>query len=396
MRKNCLRFSAFLGAMFAADGALAYDWASVDAALEASSFDQGALVVNYDGGPVEYAKGFGNWTSYGPEAVLGENLAEGTNPVDDPIIVYSLSKTFAAVAVIAAIEDPAVSGLDYDTSIKTLINDVSPAVHAGMRVSHLLSMTNGQNSPLLVYPTNILTCINNPLFAFETCGKNVSNTPQAYNTHTLNLFDRYAPGQAFSYGAVPWQYLGLAALRAVNASLSTDMSFTAMVRHYLSSAGDADCDFDDTSITPSGNEWVAGGFYTNPKDGAALAEILRTGKCGERQILPVAALEAMRANVGISALYEEYNPDNSVPPLDYGMGLWISDARNQTGAIVSPDVTNDDLYLGIGADGAVVFFSPASLWSAYLHVSKSLSYQDAVNLAISLAPLITETVQNPN
>ena len=111
----------------------------------------------------------------------GENLAEGINPVDDPIIVYSLSKTFAAVAVIAAIEDSAISGLDYNTLAGSLINNVSPPVSAEMRLRPLLSMTNGQDSPIS-YPTNVLSCINHPLFAFETCGKNVSNKAQAYNT----------------------------------------------------------------------------------------------------------------------------------------------------------------------------------------------------------------------
>lgn len=366
------------------------------AALEAAPFEQGALVVNHDGGVAEYAHGFGDWSAYGPAEVLGENFAEGINPVDDPIIVYSLSKTFAAVAVIAAIEDSAISGLDYDTLAGSLINDVSPPVRAEMRLHHLLSMTNGQDSPI-PYPTNVLTCINNPLFTFETCGKNVSNKAQACNTHTLNLFDQYAPGDAFSYGALPWQYLGLAALRAVNASLSSNLTFTELFRRYfVPAAQDEDCDFDDTTITPVGNEWIAGGFYTTPKDGAALAEILRTGMCGDHQVLSASALEMMRSNVGLAAIFSQSNPDNSDPRLDYGMGLWISDSRNAASEIVLPDVTEDDLYLGIGADGAVVFFLPGAQWSAYLHLSKSLSYQDAVNLAITLAPLITDALQNPD
>lgn len=386
----CVAISAVMPA-----AATEYDWTAVEALLEASDFEEGALVINH-AGAIEYAHGFGDyWSSYGPEQVLGENLSESINPVDNPILVYSLSKSFAAVAIIAAIEDSAVANLTYDTKINTLINDVSPAVNANMRIRHLLSMTNGQDSPW-PYPSNLLTCINNPAYIFETCGKNVSNVAQALNTHTLNLFDRYAPGQAFSYGNVPWQYLGLAVLRAVNASISPDLTFTEMFRRYFDppSADDA-CDFDDTTITPAGNEWVAGGFYTNPRDGIALAEVLRTGYCGSHQILSASGLETMRTNQGIGGLYEQYNPDVSNPPFDYGMGVWISDKRSG-GVIVTPDVTDDDLYLGIGANGATVFFSPAGEWSAYLHVNVDLAAADAAALVVQLAPAIEEAIANAN
>lgn len=386
LRMGLVGAASLAVSMAATPAAADYDWTDVESALATAPFLRGALVIMHKG-EVRYARGFGTWLNYDEEAVLGDDPPGQSPaiPVDNPVNVASLSKSFAAIAAIAAIEDPVVADFDYETPLSRWVSGVD----SNMKIKHLLAMTNGQNSTL-PFPVNPLTCVNNPLFNFATCGQNMATRPQA-KKYPLNLLnsERWAPGEAFSYGSVPWQALGLAMQRAVNEGYGLSMTYTQIVAKYLTGANA--CNLSNTSIDLPHNEWPAGGFITNPKDGIALAELMRTGACGGHSVLSATGLSKMRTNIRPDAT--QSNPAKKLN-LGYGMGVWTDP---ETAANAECEVC-----FGVGAWGAVAFFSTSTGWSAYLHLNDHLpigesegiiplieaAYEDATELALELAPLI--------
>ena len=78
--------------------------------------------------------------------------------------------------------------------------------------------------------------------------------------------------------------------------------------------------------------------------------------------------------------------------LDFARGLWVYEPD---------DTTHSTIYMGIGAFGAIAFYSPEQNWAAYLHINDQLltGYVDATELIIKengLAELIDdEAIANP-
>lgn len=367
--------SIFLVGLAGASGAHGDpDWTQVEAALENSPFQRGALVI-HSGGNQAYLKGFGWWSN--------------RDSADDfaSINVASLSKTFTALVAMAVLEDPNVDLALGDLAKKYVpdANTLHPYMADGLNfnydvitIRHLLSMTTGHDFPS-AFPLNPLNCVGNNLISFETCGE-----------QTVGRQLAATPGVKFSYSNLQWQILGLVLVRAVNDAYDTAMDFEDVVDEYLT--GPTACNWDDTIITPSNNEWPAGGFETNLEEGGLLAEALLDGTCGPSDshvLLSASARAAMRVDQVRMTYGIDPDPTGSEvvnnPSADdrgYGLGLWNN---NFTGRDYPQDA-----FMGIGAWGAIAFFHPDGDWSAYLHLNDRLltGYADATVLVDELIPLI--------
>lgn len=374
IRKAALRAAALCAAVAAVSPAAAeYDWTEVKAALDNSPFEHGALIIYHDGEEV-YRTGFGWWDGYSDSQLA--NLPA--------INVASLSKTFTAALALTISEDATV-GLslndlvkDYITNATTLNkNKINATTYAYdvMKLDHLITMTSSHDY-FMPWPTNLLTCVANPLFAFNTCGQNMVKKnlekPSALSTYVI------PPGTAFGYSSAPWQILALALLNAVNTAHSTSLDFEALFDLYLT--GEDACDMQKTIITPANNEWPAGGVETDLIDGGKLAQALLSGVCGDNHtLLSAASRTAMETNTMPAQTI--YNPDTS--GLGYGRG----------GFLYAPTgTTSTKIFMGAGAWGATVFYSRDANWAAYLHLDDHLltGYEDAITLVEELVPLIDD------
>lgn len=365
-----------------------YDWTKVDDALDSSPFLKGALMI-YHKGTVVYRSGFGLWNNY-------DQCSEfQTLPA---INVASLSKTYSAALAMAVIDDPNV-GMSLADLVKDHIpnatslnasvywdeqaNSPGGLVYDVMTIGDLLSMTTGHDF-FLPWPTNLFACINNPLISFEKCGEEMVERDIEESPGHVGYV--YQPGSAFGYSAAPWQILGLALTNAVNEAYGSNFDLEGVLSRYLTGA--SACNLPETRITPANNEWMAGGVEIDFLDGAKFAQTLLSGKCDDNRhtLLSAAAMAAMRESTMPDAIV--YNPDST--GLGYARGLWIYDA--------DPSEPGFSSFLGIGAWGAIAFFSPDSDWAAYLHLNDHVpsGFVDATELAKELTALITEqAINNP-
>ena len=374
LRKEVVRAAIFSAALAgAAPAAAQYDFTDVKAALDASPFQHGALIIYHKGDEV-YRTGFGWWDGYSDSQLA--NLPA--------INVASLSKTFTAALAMTIIEDTTV-GLslndlvkDHITNATTLnTNKINATTFAYdvMKVDNLITMTSSHNY-FLPWPTNLLTCINNPLFAFNTCGENMVKK----NLEKTGIFATYVipPGTAFGYTSASWQILGLVLLNAVNNAYSSSLDFEALLDQYLT--GENACDLQKTIITTANNEWPAGGIETDLIDGGKFAQALLSGECGDNHtLLSSASQTAMETNTMPSETI--YNPDTT--GLGYGRGQFIYEPTG---------TTSSEIFIGAGAWGATVFYSRDNDWAAYLHLDDHLlsGYEDALDLGEALVPLIDD------
>ncbi|HOP18541.1 MAG TPA: serine hydrolase domain-containing protein [Parvularculaceae bacterium] len=374
LRKEGLRIAALASAIIAASSASAeYDWAEVKDALDESPFQRGALIVYHKGEEV-YRTGFGWWDNYSNEQLA--NLPA--------INVASLSKTYTAALAMTITEDTSVgislSDLvkDYITNATTFnTNKINATTYAYdvMTVDNLITMTSSHNF-FLPWPTNLLTCINNPLYSFEGCGESMVQK----NLEKPSLFATYVipPGTAFGYTSAAWQILGLVLLNAVNDAHSTSIDFTTLLEDYLT--GEGACDLAKTTITPANNEWAAGGVETDLVDGGKFAQALLSGVCGDSHtLLSSTSQAAMETNTMPSEVI--YNPDTT--GLGYGRGGFLYEPSG---------TTSTNIFMGAGAWGATVFYSRDAEWAAYLHLDDHVlsGYEDAIALAKELVPLIDD------
>jgi CubicO group peptidase (beta-lactamase class C family) len=360
----------------------------VEDALESAPFLKGALMI-YHKGTVVYRSGFGLWKNY-DQCPEFQTLSA--------INVASLSKTYSAALAMAVMDDPEI-GMSLGDLVKDYIPNalsLNPSVYwdedanspgglayDAMTIGDLISMTTGHDF-FLPWPTNLLVCINNPLVGFEKCGEEMVERDIEENPDHASYV--YEPGTAFGYSAAPWQILGLALVNAVNDAYDADLDLQGVLEKYLTGA-DA-CDLPKTRITPPSNEWMAGGVEIDFLDGGKFAEALLTGKCndGGHTLLSASRLAAMRESTMPQTIV--YNPDST--GLGYGRGVWIYDADP-----AEPGVSS---YMGVGAWGAITFFSPDDDWAAYLHLNDHVlsGFVDAVALAKELTALITEqAITNP-
>jgi CubicO group peptidase (beta-lactamase class C family) len=371
-RKEALRAAALSAALIAVSPAAAeYDWTQVKSALDDSPFQHGALIVYHKGQEV-YRTGFGWWDGYSDSQLA--NLPA--------INVASLSKTFTAALAMTIIEDPTV-GLSLDDLVKDHITNAT-SLNAGkidattyaydvMTVDHLITMTSSHDY-FLPWPTNLLTCVNNPLYSFNTCGENM--VKKALEEPNLSSAYVIPPGTAFGYSSAPWQILGLVLVRAVNNAHSTSLDFEAALDLYLT--GPSACDLAKTSVTPANNEWPAGGVETDLIDGGKFAQGLLSGECGDAHaLLSSTSQTAMETDTMPSQII--YDPDST--GLGYGRGGFLYEPSGST---------STKIFMGVGAWGATIFYSRDADWAAYLHLDDHLpaGYEDAVELAKELVPLI--------
>lgn len=350
------------------------DWTQVEEALDSSPFKRGALVI-HSGGSQVYLHGFGWWSN--------RDSADDFNSIN----VASLSKTITALLAMAVLEDANVDLALGDLAKKYIpdANTLHPYMADGLNfdydvvtIRHLLSMTTGHDFPS-AFPLNPLNCVGNNLISFETCGE-----------LTVERQLAAPPGDKFSYSNLQWQILGLVLVRAVNDAYDTTMDFEDIVEEYLT--GPAACDWDDTVVTPTNNEWPAGGFETDLEEGGLLAEVLLDGTCGPADshvLLSASARAAMRVDQVRMTYGIDPDPNGTEvvnnPSADdrgYGLGLWNNDFTGRD--------YPQDAFMGIGAWGAIAFFYPDGNWSAYLHLNDRLltGYADATVLVDELIPLI--------
>ncbi|WP_162174871.1 serine hydrolase [Hyphomonas oceanitis] len=371
-----------------AQGALpdGYDWSDVEDALDNSSFLRGALII-YHKGDVAYWGGFGGWSG---DDTCAEMLSHNFN-------VASLSKTMTAAIALSETGDTT-TGFSLDDLVKEHITDattlnsseyddgISPPeqgepAYDHMTIGHLMSMTTGHD-PIQAFPLNPLSCINNtaPLLGsdFETCGEAMIARAIEADADPNNDPDYvFKPGDAFSYGPMAWQILGLASLNAHNLSYTEDVTFTELVEHYLT--GPDACNLPNTVIMPEDNEWPAGGFETDLFDGGVFAQALLSGQCNGKTLLTPSSLNDMRITQAPLTSSPEDIEVVSTPAkkldLDYARGLWVYEPE---------DTGLSKLYLGVGAFGAIAFFSPDRDWAAYIHLNDQLltGYVDATELII--------------
>jgi len=374
----------------------AYDWTAVYNAMDASPFQHGAIVIYHKGNEV-YRKGFGWWSAKTPTELA--NLPS--------INVASLSKTYTAMIAMSVMDDPNVN-LDLDDLVKTYVpnaNTLHPYKSDGvnfnydlMTVRHLMSMTAGQDY-FTPFPTNLLTCVNNNLFSFNTCGENmVKRQLQA------------GPGTKFAYSSAPWQILGLVLVRAVNQGYGVNLDFEGVVAKYLTGSGA--CNLAKTRITPNNNEWPAGGFENDLIDGGKLAQAMLSRTCGSGHTIMSATA---RAQMELDHMHDYYavcsDAPGSTDPCDasdyvfnpapdnrgYGLGLFLNNQTKLTNGTPTTS-PNENVWLGVGAWGATLFYSPDGQWAAYLHLDDHLlsGVPDSITLTEQLIPLIdAQAAANP-
>lgn len=392
--RRCI--AATCAAFIAAGSAHAeYDWSDINIALEDSPFLRGALVI-YHKGQIVHRTGFGTWSDY----------TQAELDALPPVNVASLSKTFTAALAMAIDEDETVDfslndlvkdHIENATSLNTNKIDATTLAYDVMTIDHLITMTSSHDyfSP---WPTNLLTCVGNPFYSFETCGENMVKK----DLIKTGPFSSYVvePGTMFGYSSAPWQILGLVLVNAVNESHATSLDFETIVEDYVT--GESACNFEHTTVTPANNEWPAGGFDTDFTDGGKLAQALLSGECGDdHQLLSSASQTAMETNTMPGEI--NYNPDTT--GLLYGRGQFIYDPQcNQDENPACPTeqevtcqagaepgcATSMAIFMGVGAWGAATFYSRDNDWAAYLHVNDHLltGYADAVALAKALTSLI--------
>lgn len=377
-----------------------YDWTAVKDALEDSPFQRGGLII-YHKGQVVYWSGFGWWDGQDCETFVDNHNFN----------VASLSKTYTAALAFAVIEDQHV-GLSLNDLVKDYIPNATSLnsstfddsgtprlVYDHMTIDDLITMTTGHES-VSAWPANLFSCINNPFVSFEDCGEEMVAADIADDPDHADRV--YAPGDAFSYGPMSWQILGLVLVNAVNDAYSTNYSFTDLVENYLTGSGV--CNFPNTTVTRSGNEWPAGGFETDLFDGGAFAQALLSGQCGSSHVLLNATSRADMTEVMVPLQSGRCDGVGNCEPvpvvssptkklsIDYARGQWV---------FAPEDLSHSTIYMGVGAWGAVTFYSPERDWAAYIHLDDHLlsGYQDAVELIINprgLAELIDDQVDaNP-
>jgi len=376
-----------------------YDWTDVEDALDNSPFLRGALIVYHEGDVVHW-DGFGGWSN---DDTCADMLDHNFN-------VASLSKTMTAAIAFAEADDTT-TGLSISDLVKDYITNATSLnaseyddgtgsgvlVYDAMTLDNLLSMTTGHD-PIQAFPLNLLSCINNTSFLtgtdFETCGEMMVQRAIEGDADTNNDPDFvFKPGDAFSYGPMSWQILGLSLLNAHNAAYSgSDKSFTELAAHYLTGLGA--CNLPNTTITPAGNEWPAGGFETDLFDGGVFAQALLSGQCNGRTLMFPASLDDMReVQVPLTSSpgdIEVVSTPAKKLDLDFARGLWVYEPE---------DGSHSTIYMGIGAFGAIAFYVPERDWAAYLHLNDQLltGYVDATELIImenGLAELIDDQADN--
>lgn len=337
-----------------------YDFKPLEKTLTDSTFKEGAIYISHKGVVAEKFA-WGSWASR-TDAQLNQ-----------PMAVYSVSKTYAAVVAMSVMADPNV-GMTLDDPVKKWIPDVTTLntqtfhgvkAYDVMTIRQLMNMTNG-----MAYYGELNSCLNSLFYTFSSC-----------TTKLIKDNLTYEPGTTFNYSGGDWQVLGQVLVNAVNAAYGTNLTFTGVVNKYLLTP----CGFTQTQITRSYNEWVAGGFKLGLLDGGRFAQALLSRTCGGTTLLSATQRQQMEANQIAGLAIGSSDP--STDDRTYGLGLWRND---QTG---SPDT---GVYLGIGAYGSIVFYNPARNYSGFLLVSKANGAVDATNLMEQLIPLINAQVDaNP-
>lgn len=185
----------------------------------------------------------------------------------------------------------------------------------------------------------------------QECAEGIFSTPD-------DDADIVAPDTEFRYGGAQWQVAGAVAEVASGkpwAQLIDEiyvqpcgLDTLAYNNHFGQLATGFEYptafDADPSTLQPTDNPNMEGGVYVAPPDYAELLLMhLRGGRCGDTQVLSLAALDRMHAD----AVGPDPGPDTA-----YGMGWWIDPA---TGRISDP-----------GAYGSVPWLDLEDGYGAYL------------------------------
>jgi CubicO group peptidase (beta-lactamase class C family) len=190
----------------------------------------------------------------------------------------------------------------------------------------------------------------------QNCAASIFSTPD-------DDADIVAPDTEFRYGGAQWQVAGAVAEVASGkpwAQLIDEIYVqpcgleTLAYNNHFTQLGTGGFDYptafaaDPSTLQPTDNPNMEGGVYVAPPDYAKLLLMhLRSGRCGDTQVLSQAALDRMHAD----RIGPTYGADAG-PGTGYGMGWWIDRAG---GRISDP-----------GAYGSVPWLDLADGYGAYL------------------------------
>lgn len=235
-------------------GGYTYDWAPLQAAIDADSeVTNGYFIVGNASDPT-YLFAY----------------EKGTFGIDRVTPLASASKWFAgtlamrmAQAGIVTLEDPMAPPLAFWTTSGT---------KKDVKLKHTLSMTSGFNASPLVGGCQLL-----PLMTLYDCAKAI------HDLRYDNLRPGNAPGAQYSYGPHGIQ-IAAAYLEAKDTSILPGSSparqrnfHELFAQHITAPLGMTNTTWYDPSGSPPANPWVAGGAYSTPRDYAKLLRALLGG-----------------------------------------------------------------------------------------------------------------------
>lgn len=301
---------------------------------------KGGVLILRRNGRVVFNRPFGAWTG-------------GDASREYP--VWSVSKSFTAAAAMAlAADHRARFAIDDSVADHMPAAATIPAART-ITVRHLLSMTSGLPRR---FPKN--SCVNDRTVTLEACASALLAMSQAAPAETS------PPGSVHEYSGASWTVLGATMAAAYNRMNGTELPFADVIDRLLfKPCGWPTPRYQATTRSASDNVWVGGGLIATADTGAKLAELLRTGRCGDVRavrLLPEKALLEMRRNQTARATNRNsaYNFSDAKSRRSYGLGFFRSDYE---GAIAP------STFVGPGLAGSHVFFNPRRGYSGFLLLS---------------------------
>lgn len=274
-----------------AQAAATPDFSAVDAAFENSAIVNGALIIGTADGTIhEYTK--------------------GSFDSDKAYAIASSSKWLTAALLMRMIEAGKLALADHpDAYLSYWTNDRSSDL-GKVTVQQTLSLTSGFNAT----PTDVTTCVNNPVYTLQGCAQAI------YNKGTTTQ-----PGGTFSYG--PEHLEIAAAIAEVAGGKSFDELFADYVAtplgmnctRYVESIVSAPLDLTGRSCNAvrlaNANTWAAGGAVSSAHD---YAKLLRAYLAGGF----VSNIDAflMPRTIGLDRGYVP--PSVSATDWQYALGSW--------------------------------------------------------------------------
>ncbi|MEH6582729.1 MAG: serine hydrolase [Halioglobus sp.] len=360
-----------------------YDFAEVDSLLESfvaghEVFTGATIIIEHRSWGVIYEAAFGDFT------------------LDTRLGLASVSKAATASLLMALASDP-----DLDFDIDVPIENYLPwmGAYPGVTAEQMLSNTSGM--PVF---DNYMT--NPPAFGNHLCQLPVPE--QVFNAATLLgcaqgiyetlLPDTLPPGEQFRYGWSQWQLAG--GLAEVVGGASWGQLFDQYIAQPCSletfewgRLGPSDWDFSLEGLVPGhANPNLEGGGIGSVRDLAKLVSLhLHDGACGDTQVLPESAVNAMRVDRGsaLGALESgsEWRDEVGFPDLGYGLGWWITPTS---------DGSEPTVFAAIGGFGARIWFDVERGYSASVLMA---SYRDRAAVIdahvlnqLEMIPLIEEAI----